>query len=134
MSTGLNVIAQLQALKTPAQQCEYLLRLGLRVPEQPSLRRPEHRIPGCQTALWLAAECKAGIVYWQADSDSALVRGILTLFHQRYDGRTPEEIRCHPPDFLWQIGDEILSPELRRNGLAVCYGRIACFSTDMAIK
>lgn len=134
MSAGLDAAARLQTLHTPAQQCEYLLRLGLQTPEQPSLRSASHRIPGCQTPLWIAVECRSGIVHWQADSGSALVRGLLALFHERYDGRTLEEIRCDPPDFLHHISGEILSPELRRNGLTACYRRIACLTTDKDIE
>ena len=130
MPPGPDAATRLRALPTPAQQCEFLLRLGLQTPACPALRSADHRVPGCRTALWIAVECRAGVVRWQADSDSALVRGVLALFHIQYDGRTPEEIRRDPPEFLRQISPEILSPELRRNGLAVCYRRIACLETD----
>lgn len=117
--------ALLRALDTPEQQAEYLLRLGMQTPEQPGLRCPTYRIPGCRAALWVRAVCSGTTVVWQGDSDSALLRGVLVLYHRRYDGRSLREIRRDPPVFLEAISPEIFSPDLRRNGLAACYRRIA---------
>ena len=77
-------IDSLLRLQDPGAQCEYLLMLGMEKPLFDSLRVDRYRIGGCRTAIWLRAEDRDGMVHFYSDSDSLLVRGVLSILEELY--------------------------------------------------
>ena len=68
--------------------------------------------------VWLNYEVKDGHLYFTADSDAIITKGIISLLISVYSGRTPEEISSSDFSFIEKIGlKENLSPT-RANGLA----------------
>ena len=118
-------IDSLLRLQDPGAQCEYLLMLGMEKPLLDSLRVDRYRIGGCRTAIWVRAEKQDGRVHFSSDSDSLLVRGVLSILEELYQGRTPEAIKSHPMKFLDYISDAVIYPEIKENGLSKCYGILA---------
>lgn len=98
---------------------EYLIDLGKNLPPYPEELKTEDRlIKGCQSRVWLNYEVKDGHLYFTADSDSIITKGIISLLISVYSGRTPEEISSSDFSFIEKIGlKENLSPT-RANGLA----------------
>lgn len=98
---------------------EYLIDLGKRLEPLPeSSKTGEKLIKGCQSRVWLDYEVKDGCVYFSADSDAIITKGIISLLIGVYSGRTASEIASD--DFAWieEIGlRQNLSPT-RSNGLA----------------
>lgn len=114
-------IDSLIRLQDPGSQCEYLLMLGMEKPSLDSLRVDRYRIGGCKTAIWIRAENRDGVVYVSSDSDSLLVRGVLSILEELYRGRTPETIKSCPMKFMDYISDDVIYPEIKENGLSKCY-------------
>lgn len=80
-------------------------------------KTPQHLIEGCQSRVWLNAEEKDGKVYFTADSDAIIVKGIIALLIKVLNGHTPREILDSKLYFIDKIGlAENLSPT-RSNGL-----------------
>lgn len=80
-------------------------------------RTPQHLIEGCQSRVWLNAEERDGHVYFTADSDAIIVKGIIALLIKVLNGHTPHEILDSDLYFIDSIGlAENLSPT-RSNGL-----------------
>ena len=80
-------------------------------------KTPQHLIEGCQSRVWLNAEEKDGRVYYTADSDAIIVKGIIALLIKVLNGHTPQEIVDAKLYFIDDIGlAENLSPT-RSNGL-----------------
>lgn len=80
-------------------------------------KTPEHLIEGCQSRVWLNAELRDGLVYYTADSDAIIVKGIIALLIKVLNGHTPREILDSDLYFIEKIGlAENLSPT-RSNGL-----------------
>ena len=80
-------------------------------------RDEKHLINGCQSRVWLHAELKDGKVYFTADSDAVITKGIINLLIKVFSGQTPEDILSADLSFLDEIGlKEHLSPT-RSNGL-----------------
>lgn len=80
-------------------------------------KTPDHLIEGCQSRVWLNAEEKDGKVYYSADSDAIIVKGIIALLIKVLNGQTPREIARSDMYFIDGIGlSENLSPT-RSNGL-----------------
>lgn len=80
-------------------------------------KTPQHLIEGCQSRVWLNAEERDGKVYYTADSDAIIVKGIIALLIKVLNGHTPREIIDSELYFIDRIGlAENLSPT-RSNGL-----------------
>jgi cysteine desulfuration protein SufE len=96
-----------------------LIKIGRDLSLYPEDKRDEkYKVKGCQSQVWLYPEFKDGRVYFSADSDAVLVKGIVGLLVSVYSDATPEEILSTKPDFLKEVGiTEHLSMN-RSNGLA----------------
>ncbi len=80
-------------------------------------RNDQYLINGCQSRVWLYAELKDGKVYFTADSDAVITKGIIYLLIKVFSGQTPQDILAADLSFLDKIGlKEHLSPT-RSNGL-----------------
>jgi cysteine desulfuration protein SufE len=97
---------------------EYLIELGKGLEPYPEEKKTDDRlIKGCQSRVWLDYTLKDGRLYFQADSDAIITKGIISLLISVYSGRTPEEIAADDFGFISGIGlKENLSPT-RANGL-----------------
>ena len=97
---------------------EYLIELGKNLAVFPEANKTEDKlIKGCQSRVWLDCEVKDGRLFFTADSDAIITKGIISLLIGVYSGRTPEEIASDDFSFVEQIGlKENLSPT-RANGL-----------------
>ena len=97
---------------------EYLIELGKSLEPFPEEKKTEDRlIKGCQSRVWLDSEERDGMLYFSADSDAIITKGIISLLISVYSGRTREEIATDDFGFVAEIGlKENLSPT-RANGL-----------------
>ncbi len=97
---------------------DYLISLSDTLPAmEQSLRTERHIIEGCQSRVWVAAELIDGKMYYQADSDAIITKGIVALLVRVMNGRTPSEAANIDLYFIDAIGlGENLSPT-RSNGL-----------------
>ena len=97
---------------------EYLIELGKGLEPFPEEKKTEDRlIKGCQSRVWLDVEERDGRLFFSADSDAIITKGIISLLIGVYSGRTREEIAGDDFGFVSEIGlKENLSPT-RANGL-----------------
>ena len=98
---------------------EYLIDLGKKLDPFPESSKTDDKlIKGCQSRVWLDNKVEDGDIFFTADSDAIITKGIISLLIEVYSGRSAAEIA--DDDFAWleQIGlKENLSPT-RANGLA----------------
>lgn len=106
-----------------------LIHLGRELAPYPEEKREEkYKVKGCQSQVWLFPEFKNGRVYFYADSDAILVKGIIGLLVKVYSDATPDEILSTKPDFLKEVGiTEHLSMN-RSNGLAAMMKQIQMYA------
>lgn len=98
---------------------QFIIDLGRKLPHFPAAWMDDgHRVPGCQSKVWMEAEQTDGRLYLAGASDAAIVSGLVALLLRVYSGRTPAEILATDPVFLKQLGLlEALSTN-RGNGVA----------------
>ena len=106
-----------------------LIELGKEVPLiDEKYKTKEYQIKGCQSRVWLYPEFKDGKLYFTADSDAVITRGLIALLIKIFSGRTPEEILNANLYFLDKIGlKENLSPT-RANGLLAMIKQIKLYA------
>ncbi len=111
------------------QRYEYLIELGKSLqPMDESLKTAENLISGCQSKVWITATKKDARIYFQADSDAIITKGIVALILRVYSGQTPETILKTEPDFIEKTGlKENLSPT-RANGLFAMIKQIKLYA------
>lgn len=80
-------------------------------------KTPDNIIKGCQSRVWMQTEFHEGRLFFEAESDAIIVKGLLALVLRVFNGRTPDEIITADLRFMKEIGlTEHLSPT-RSNGL-----------------
>jgi len=97
---------------------EYLIDLGKKLSSYPEEEKVDEKlIKGCQSRVWLDWTLRDGRLWFRADSDAIITKGIISLLIGIYSGRTPSEIAGDDFAFIDEIGlKENLSPT-RANGL-----------------
>ncbi len=114
----------------------YLIELGNTLPEIASEHRTErYALSGCQSRVWLAArQDDQGRVWFTADSDAIITKGIISLFIKVLNGRTPREILDTDLYFIDRIGlRENLSPT-RANGLVAMVRQMRMYALAFDAK
>ena len=101
------------------ERYQYIIELGRKLPPFPDAWADDaHRVPGCQSRVWMEAVKEEGKLYFAGASDAAIVLGLVALLLRVYSGRTPAEIAATDQVFLKDLGLlEALSTN-RGNGIA----------------
>lgn len=101
------------------ERYQYLIDLGKKLPPMPPEERTDDRLlAGCQSNVWLVAEGDADHLEFRANSDAAIVSGLIALMLRVYSGRSAEEILTTDPAFVEAIGLSEHLSATRANGLA----------------
>ncbi len=110
---------------------EYIIELGKNLNNYPENEKTDEKlIKGCQSRVWLDHKVEDGRIYFNADSDAIITKGIISLLINLYSGRTPNEILSSDFSVVDKIGlKENLSPT-RANGLVSMIAKIK----EIAVK
>ena len=113
----------------------YIIELGKDLPMiDPQFKTEEFLISGCQSQVWLHPEEKEGKLYFSADSDAIITKGIVNLLIRVLSGHTPQEILDNDLSYLDTIGlKNHLSPT-RSNGLASMIKQIKLYALAYSAK
>ena len=96
----------------------YIIDMGNALPPiDEKYKTPDHLIEGCQSRVWLNAEYRDGKVYYTADSDAIIVKGIISMLVDVLSGHTPQEILDSDLHFIDAIGLSTHLSPTRSNGL-----------------
>lgn len=94
----------------------------------------QNLIDGCQSRVWLVCDEKEGRLYFRAESDALIVKGIVTLLIRVLSGHTPDEILDADLYFIEKIGlREHLSPT-RSNGLLAMLKQMRAYAMAFKVK
>ncbi len=97
-------------------------------------KTPNNIIEGCQSRVWLQTDYRDGRLYFSAESDAVIVKGLLAMVLKVFSGRTPDEINEADLHFLQDIGlTEHLSPT-RSNGLLAVIKQIRFYAIAYKTK
>ena len=129
------LVRQFSALSEWMDRYTLLIEKGKECPVLPDSDKNESfLIKGCQSRVWIKAELKDGKVYFKADSDAVITKGIAALLIYVFSGEEPQAIVDVPVDFLDRMGlKEHLSPT-RSNGLTAMLKQIKLYALAFSIK
>ena len=112
-----------------------LIDLGNSLPPiEEKYKTNENLIEGCQSRVWLQADYRDGRIWFEAESDAIIVKGIVSLLVRVLSGRTPDEILNADLYFIDRIGlTEHLSPT-RSNGLVTMVKQMRMYALAFKVK
>lgn len=112
------IIEEFEFLTDWMDKYENIIQIGKELPMiDPEYKTDDHLIRGCQSRVWLHAEYKEGKVFFTADSDAIITKGLISLVVKVLSGQTPKSITDADLYFIAAIGlNSHLSPT-RSNGL-----------------
>lgn len=88
-----NIFNEWKNITTSEEFFTFLLKKGTdSVPFPPNIDKNKYKITGCQYALWLYIEISSGLLNIYMDSDSKIVKGVLSVYQQLFSGLPPEII------------------------------------------
>jgi len=130
------IIEEFSVFEDNMDKYSYIVELGNEMEGiDPKYKVEQNLIKGCQSKVWLHPEFRDGKIYFEAESDAIIVKGLVALMLRVMNGRTPKEILDADLHFIDAIGlKQLLSPT-RSNGFlammkqvklyALAYDRIA---------
>ena len=114
---------------------DYLISLSDQLPAiSPEHRTEQYQIDRCQSRVWVDARLEEGKVYYSADSDAIITKGIIALLIRVLNGRTPQEILDTELYFIPQIGLEANLSPTRANGLVAMIKQMRLYALAFANK
>src|SRR5688572_6090199 len=117
----------------------YIMELGQKLPEMPEVEKVEENVvEGCQSKVWLTAKMQGGKLYFTADSNTAITKGLVSLLVRIFNGQTPDAILHADLYFMHKIGMERFIGTQRSNGFAAMIKQMKlyalAFKTKMEVK
>lgn len=114
---------------------EYIIELGKKLaPLDPAFKTDENRVRGCQSSVWLVAEFRDGRIFYKAESDAMIVKGLISMLIRVLSGRTPDEIIEARLDFIREIGMTTHLAQTRSNGLLSMVRQMKNYALAYKIK
>ena len=114
---------------------DYLISLSDSLPPiDPSHRTEKYLIEGCQSRVWIDARLEDGKVYYTADSDAIITKGIIALLIRVLNGRTPQEILDTDLYFIDAIGLSANLSPTRSNGLLAMIKQMRLYALAFSKK
>ena len=108
---------------------EYLIETGKQMPAiAEEDKTPDNLIEGCQSRVWLDCRQQDGLLYFTADSDAVITKGIISLLIRVFDGQKPADIVAADLSFLDRIGLKANRSPTRANGLVAMITKIKAYA------
>ena len=129
------IIDEFSAFDEWLDKYEYLIELGNSLPPiAQEHRTDQYLIQGCQSRVWVDARLEDDKVYYAADSDAIITKGIMSLLIRVLNGRTPQEILDTELTFIDAIGLSANLSPTRANGLAAMVKQMRMYALAYASK
>ena len=114
---------------------DYLIGLSDSLPAiAPEHRTGQYLIEGCQSRVWIDARTDGGRIFFTADSDAIITKGIIALLIRVLNGRTPQEILDTELYFIDAIGLTANLSPTRANGLAAMVKQMRLYALAFQAK
>jgi cysteine desulfuration protein SufE len=114
---------------------EYIIDMGKKLPVlEEKYKLDENKVRGCQSTVWLVSEYKDGILYFKADSDAIIVKGLISMLIRVLTGHTPDEIISANLEFIQKIGMTTHLAQTRANGLLAMVKQMKNYALAFKIK
>ncbi len=113
----------------------YIMELGQKLPVMPAEQKTEENIvKGCQSKVWLNAKLEDDKIYFSADSNTAITKGLVSLLTRIYNGHRPDDILTGELYFMSKIGMERFIGTQRSNGFGAMIKQMKLYALAFKTK
>ena len=114
---------------------EYIIDLGKKLlPLEDQYKTDENRVRGCQSTVWLVADYRDGKIFYKAESDAVIVKGLISMLIRVLSGHNPDDILEAKLNFIQQIGMTTHLAQTRSNGLLAMVKQMKNFALAYKLK
>jgi cysteine desulfuration protein SufE len=114
---------------------EYIIDLGKKLPPlEAEFKKDENRVRGCQSTVWLVADYKDGRIFYKAESDAVIVKGLISMLIRVLSGQRAEDIISAKLDFIRDIGMMTHLAQTRSNGLLAMVKQMKNYALAYQLK
>ena len=114
---------------------EYIIELGKKLaPLDEKHKTEENKVKGCQSTVWLVASEKDGKIYYEADSDAIIVKGLISMLVNVLSGQKANEILQARLGFIEEIGMNAHLAQTRSNGLLAMVKQMKNYALAFQVK
>jgi cysteine desulfuration protein SufE len=111
------------------QKYEYIIDLGKKLaPLDPKFMEDDFLVKGCQSKVWLHAYKKDDRIFFEADSNSSITKGIIALLIRVLSGQKPADITNAQLDFINRINLRAHLSSQRSNGLSAMIQKMKTYA------
>ena len=117
------------------EKYEYIIDLGKKLaPLEDEHKIDENRVRGCQSTVWLVADYHDGKVFYKAESDAVIVKGLISMLIRVLSGQSPNQIIDAKLNFIQEIGMTTHLAQTRSNGLLSMVKQMKNFALAYKVK
>ena len=114
---------------------EYIIDLGKKLPPlDEKYKIDENRVRGCQSTVYLVADHMDGRIYYKAESDAVIVKGLISMLIRVLSGQKPDDIVNAPLNFIREIGMMTHLAQTRSNGLLAMVKQMKNYALAFKLK
>src|ERR1700754_3367477 len=129
------IVEEFSLFDTWDEKYEYIIDLGKKLaPLDAQYKLDENKVRGCQSTVWLVADYKNGKVFFKAESDAVIVKGLISMLIRVLSGHTPDEIINAELSFIPRIGMTTHLAQTRSNGLLAMVKQKKSYALAFKIK
>ncbi|HYG01299.1 MAG TPA: SufE family protein [Chryseosolibacter sp.] len=113
----------------------YIMELGQKLPPMPDSEKTEENIvKGCQSKVWLTARIENERLFFNADSNTAITKGLVSLLTRIFNGQTPDAVLAADLYFMHKIGMDRFIGTQRSNGFAAMIKQMKLYALAFKTK
>jgi cysteine desulfuration protein SufE len=113
------IVGRLSVIEDPHERLAALMSRAKKIPSPDKVYlTEENRVPGCQSRVWLAGAMDAGVCHWRMESDAPMVKGLVGLLCELYEGAAPADVLTLEPTLFEDLGIIRMVSPTRIAGLA----------------
>lgn len=129
------IIDDFSLFDTWDEKYEYIIDLGKKLaPLEQEYKTDANKVKGCQSTVWLTAYTENGRVYYKADSDAVIVKGLISMLIRVLSGQVPDAIINARLDFINTIGMMSHLAQTRSNGLLAMVNQMKNYALAFKVK
>ncbi len=129
------IVEEFSLFDTWDEKYEYIIDLGKKLPPlEEEHKIDENKVRGCQSTVWLVADYADGKVFFRAESDAVIVKGLISMLIRVLSGQTPKQIVEAKLNFIQEIGMTTHLAQTRSNGLLSMVKQMKNFALAYKIK
>ena len=114
---------------------EYIIDLGKKLAQMDQKYKiDENKVRGCQSTVYLVADYKDGRIFYKAESDAVIVKGLISMLIRVLSGQKADDIVKAPLNFIKEIGMMTHLAQTRSNGLLAMVRQMKNYALAFKIK